>query len=66
MKSIKSGRGPSKMSAVGSIFVAIFGIFWCIVAGSMGAVFMVPFGLLFVGLAVYNAAYRYRNATSEK
>ena len=27
MKSIKPGRGPSKMSAVGSIFVAIFGIF---------------------------------------
>ena len=65
MKSIKPGRGPSKMSAIGSIFAAIFGIFWCIVAGSMGAVFMVPFGLLFVGLAVYNAVYHYRNATSE-
>ena len=65
MKSIKPGRGPSKMSAVGSIFAAVFGIFWCIVAGSMGAVFMVPFGLLFVGLAVYNAAYHYRNATSQ-
>jgi len=65
MKSIKPGRGPSKMSAIGSIFAAAFGIFWCIVAGSMGAVFMVPFGLLFVGLAVYNAVYHYRNATSQ-
>lgn len=65
MKSIKPGRGPSKMSAVGSIFVAIFGIIWCIVAGSIGATFMVPFGLLFVGLAIYQAVYHYRNATSQ-
>ena len=65
MKSIKPGRGPSKMSAIGSIFAAIFGIFWCIAAGSAGATFMVSFGLLFVGSAIYQAFYHYRNATSE-
>ena len=65
MKSIKPGRGPSKLSAVSSIFVAVFGIFWCIVAGSMGAWFMIPFGLIFTGIAVYQAVYHHHNATSE-
>lgn len=50
MKSIKPGRGPSKLSTVGSICVAIFGVFWCIMAGAMGAWFMIPFGLIFVGV----------------
>ena len=30
-----------------------------------GCNFMVPFGLLFVGLAIYHAVYHYRNATSQ-
>lgn len=65
MKSIKPGRGPSKMGAVASIAVAVFGVFWCIGAASFGAWMMVPFGLIFVGLAVYGAIYNFRNATSE-
>ena len=65
MKSIKPGRGPSKLSAVGGIFAAVFGVFWCIAAGAMGAWFMIPFGLLFVGFAIYNAMYHHHNATSE-
>lgn len=36
-----------------SIFVIAFGIFWCIAVASMGAVFMLPFGLIFVGTATY-------------
>lgn len=36
-----------------SIFVIAVGIFWCIMALSIGAVIMLPFGLLFVGLAIY-------------
>ena len=65
MKSIKPGRGPSKMSAVGSIFAAVFGVFWCIAAGAIGAWFMIPFGLCFIGFAIYNAVYHSHNATSE-
>jgi len=65
MKSIKPGRGPSKMGMVGGIFAALFGIFWCILALSMGAWFMVPFGLIFIGVAIYNVIYNYRNATSQ-
>lgn len=65
MKSIKPGRGPSKLSAVGSILAAVFGVFWCIVAGSMGAWFMIPFGLIFIVFAIYQAVYHHHNATSE-
>ena len=65
MKSIKPGRGPSKMGTVGAIAVAIFGVFWCVLAGAMGAWFMIPFGVIFVGFAIYSAIYNYHNATSE-
>ena len=65
MKSIKPGRGPSKMGMVGGIAAALFGVVWCIVAGAMGVWFMIPFGLIFVGLAVYNAIYNHHNATSQ-
>ena len=65
MKSIKPGRGPSKMSAVASIAAALFGVFWCILAASIGAGFMVPFGLIFIGMAIYSAVYHNHNATSE-
>ena len=66
MKSIKPGRGPSKMSGVGSVFCALFGVFWCVFAGAIGAGFMIPFGLLFIGFAIYNAVYHFKNATSEE
>ena len=65
MKSIKPGRGPSKFNVFASICVALFGVFWCILAFSMGAVFMVPFGIIFVVLAIGQAIYSYHNATSE-
>lgn len=65
MKSVKPGRGPSQLSAVGSIGAALFGVFWCILAGAMGAWFMIPFGLIFIGISVYSAIYNHRNATSE-
>lgn len=65
MKSIKPGRGPSKMAAVGATFVAIFGVFWCILAAVLGAWFMIPFGLVVVGMAIYHAVYNAHNATAE-
>lgn len=65
MKSIKPGRGPSMMSGIGGIFAALFGVFWTITAASMGAGMMVPFGLIFIGIAVVNVIYNFKNATSE-
>jgi len=66
MKSVKPGRGPSGMSAIGAIFAVVFGIFWTITAVSMGAPFFFPiFGILFVIYGIVNAVYHYKNATGE-
>ena len=66
MKSIKPGRGPSFMGAAGSVFVAIFGVIWTIAAVGMGAPFFFPlFGIAFVGFAIFQGIYHYKNATGE-
>ncbi len=66
MKSIKPGRGPSMMSAVGSIAAGVFGVFWTIGAASMGAPgFFVGFGVVFILLAVGLAIYAFYNATAK-
>ena len=52
MKSIKPGRGPSMMSGVMSIAVGIFGLFWTIMAASIGGGFMALFGIVFIGIAI--------------
>lgn len=66
MKSIKPGRGPSGMSAIGSIIAVIFGIFWTIAAAAMGAPFFFPiFGILFVVYGIIQAVYHYKNATGK-
>lgn len=65
MKSVKPGRGPSFMSGIASIVAIIFGIFWMIFAASAGAGFFSLFGLLFIAIAVFNAVYHFKNATSE-
>lgn len=66
MKSIKPGRGPSMMSGVMCIFVGVFGVIWTIAAVSMGAgpIFAL-FGLVFIGFAVVNAIYNFKNATNK-
>ena len=66
MRSIKPGRGPSGMGALGSIIAVIFGIFWTIMAVSMGApVFFPIFGILFVILGIVQAVYHFKNATGK-
>lgn len=66
MKSIKPGRGPSAMGALGSVVAVIFGVFWTILASSMGApVFFPIFGVLFIILGVVQAVYHFKNATGE-
>ncbi|MBQ7295237.1 MAG: zinc ribbon domain-containing protein [Clostridia bacterium] len=65
MKSIKPGRGPSMMSAIVGIFVAIFGVVWTIAAVSMGAGIFGLFGLVFVAIAIVNVVYNFKNATGK-
>lgn len=65
MKSIKPGRGPSMMSGIGSIFVALFGVFWTLTAVNIGGGFMAIFGIIFIAMAVTQAVYNFKNATGE-
>jgi len=66
MRSIKPGRGPSMMGGVMAIFAGIFGIFWTVTAFSMGAGAFSLFGLVFIGIAITQAIYNFKNATSDK
>ena len=65
MKSIKSGRGPSFMKGVMSILVGLFGVVWTIVAASIGGGVLALFGIVFIAVAVVNASYNFKNATSK-
>ena len=66
MKSIKPGRGPSAMGALGGIFAAVFGVIWTIAAVGMGAPwFFGLFGVCFVAMAVAGTVYNYKNATGK-
>ncbi|MHB1484153.1 MAG: zinc ribbon domain-containing protein [Saccharofermentanales bacterium] len=65
MKSIKIGRGPSFMGGIASLAVGVFGIFWMIGAASMGGGFFALFGLIFVFIAIGQAIYSFKNATSK-
>lgn len=53
------------MGGVMSVAVALFGVFWTIMAVSTGAWFMAPFGLIFIGVSVFNAVYNFKNATGK-
>lgn len=66
MKSVKPGRGPSGMQAIGSLIAVVFGIFWTIAAARMGAPFFFPlFGILFIIVGIVQAVYHYKNATGK-
>ena len=65
MKSIKPGRGPSGMGVFMGVIAALFGVFWLIIAVSMGAFIMIPFGILFIAVAIANTVYNYKNATGK-
>jgi len=65
LKSIKPGRGPSMMGGIMSVMVGLFGVLWIvIVAGSGGGLFALA-GVIFVIVAVINAVYNFKNATSK-
>ena len=67
MKRVKPGRAPSALEAVMSIVIAVFGIFWTIMAVSDGApFFFAMFGVCFVVVAIVQAIYCFKNATSKE
>lgn len=66
MRSVKPGRGPSLMEGTVSILVGVFGVFWTIIAYTIGAVMMVPFGVIFIVIAVVQACYSFHNATGRQ
>lgn len=54
------------MGAGGSIFAALFGVFWTYMAVSMGAPwFFALFGIFFIVAAVIQFFYHYKNATGK-
>ena len=66
MKSVKPGRGPSAMGAVGAVLGVVFGIIWTVAAVSMGAPIFFPlFGLVFITIGIVQAIYNFKNATGE-
>ena len=66
MYSVKPGRGPSLMGAVGGVVVAVGGVIWIVIASSIGApgVFVL-FGVLFVFMAMAGVAYNLYNASQK-
>lgn len=66
MKSIKPGRGPSAMEAVGAVIAVVFGIFWTITAISMGAPVIFPvFGVIFILMGAVQGLYHLKNAVGK-
>ena len=65
MRSIKPGRGPSFMGGIIGIAVALFGVFWTVMTIVMEAWFMIPFGLIFIAIAIINTIYNFKNATGK-
>ena len=65
MRSIKRGRGPSMMGGISSIFVAIFGVIWTLLASQTGSILFMLFGVVFVVQAIVQAVYNFKNATGK-
>ena len=69
MKSVKPGRGPSFLGCVVCLLMALFGVLWTVAAFSIDAglsgVIFPLFGIIFVGFAVVNAIYNFKNATGK-
>ena len=63
MKSVKPGRGPSAMSAFGSLAAVLFGIIWTCIAFSISPLFAM-FGVIFVVLGIVQFFYHLHNTKS--
>ena len=55
------------MGGVGAVFAAVFGVIWMGAALNMGAgPLFACFGLVFIGFAVVNAIYNFKNAAGKQ
>jgi hypothetical protein len=67
MKSVKPGRGASRMGFIASLAISAFGVLWTVFAAFLASrigpiAFVFPlFGIIFVGLGIYQAVYNYKN-----
>lgn len=70
MRSVKPGRGPSAMGAVGGVIAIAFGVLWTIVAYNLTqnspfsgfSVIFPLFGVLFIIVGIVNTIYSAGNA----
>lgn len=53
------------MGGIMGIAAALFGVFWTALAASSGAMMMVPFGVIFVFIAIAQCVYNFKNATGK-
>lgn len=53
------------MGGIVGIAVALFGVFWTVMAIAGGAWFMAPFGIIFVVISVIRTVYDFKNATGK-
>ncbi len=65
MKSIKPGRGPSFMSGIMGVFIALFGVIWTVLAVKMGGGAFALFGLIFIAIAITMTVFNFKNALSK-
>jgi len=65
VKSIKPGRGPSMMGGVMSVAVGVFGLIWTAIAVSIGGGLFALFGIVFIIVAIVQAVFHFKNATSQ-
>lgn len=73
MKSIKPGRGPSMQGFIGSIATILFGMFWTFMTFSITKDSPIPgsqifpfFGIVIIGIGIFQAVYHYKNATGKE
>lgn len=52
------------MGGIMSIFIALFGVYWTMLASRAGGPFML-FGVFFVIMAIVQAVYNFKNATGK-
>ena len=62
----KERKAAKSMSIGSSVFGILFAIVWCATAASMGAWFMLLFGIPFVGLMVYRLVMCIRLSKDEE
>ena len=66
MKSIKPGRGRSRLSGYMGFIASIWALIWTFAAVSLGAPIFFPiFGLLFLIVTVIHTIYHFRNASGK-